>query len=157
MASLLACCLYIPFACSTDNDLPHMCIRVRLASFAYPLHHPSSIIHYPSSPACILIIIMFNGDIFAVAIAKDDSDTMQRMFYAVTALVPGHSASTDASNRRTQFVGLLYSCVQPASAYCSSPGRHSTQARCNSRRLGNSGGVPFACFLNNLQNFLGFR
>ena len=70
--------------------------------------------------------------------------------YAVTAVAPGHMAFTDASKDNNHFWGLLYSCLQPFSASFSSPGRHSTQARCNSR------GVPFACFLKNLQSFLGF-
>ena len=71
--------------------------------------------------------------------------SMQRVIYAVTAAVPGHRLSrTDASNRRIQFLGLLYSCLKPVSTSFSSPGRHNTQARCSSR------GVPFPFFLKNL-------
>ena len=76
---------------------------------------------------------------------------MQRVTYATTALVPRHSASTDASNRRTHFWGLLYSCLQPFAASFCSPGRHKTHARFKSP------GQTFACFLTNLQSFSGCR
>ena len=71
--------------------------------------------------------------------------------YAVTALVPGHMAFTDASKDNNHFWGLLYCCLQPFSASFSSPGRHKTHARFNSP------GAPFARFLKNVQSFSGCR
>ena len=67
--------------------------------------------------------------------------------YAVTALVPGHMASTDASKPSNHFWGLLYICVQPLASF-SSPGRHKTHACFR---------AAFEFFLKVLQRSLGPR